>query len=79
MFGTLNITNLTGEVTKGLLRKVDQLLVVNVTSTDNNNIGTDVVGLVEVNDVVLIDVSDVFSGTSDGLSEDVVSVRLEED
>jgi len=64
-----------GEFTKSLFGKLDQLLVVNITSTNDDDVGTDVVGLVEVNKVFLGDVGDVFSDTSDGLSENVVSVR----
>lgn len=58
-----------------LFGELDELLVVDVTSTDDDDVGADVVGSMEVDDLFLGDGSDVFSYTKDRLAHHVVSVR----
>lgn len=57
-----------------LLSELDEFLVVDVTSTDDDDVGADVVGSMEVDDLFLGDGSDVFSYTEDRLAHHVVSV-----
>jgi len=49
--------------------------VIDVTGSDNGDVGADVVVSVVVDEVLSFDVSDVVSDTEDGLTEVVVSVR----
>lgn len=63
-----------GESTEVLFSQFSELLMVDVTSTDDNDVRSDVVGSVIVDDLVLGDGTDVFSDTEDGLTHHVVSV-----
>lgn len=62
------------EATEVLFSQFSELLMVDVTSTDDNDVRSDVVGSVIVDDLVLSDGTDVFSDTEDGLTHHVVSV-----
>lgn len=55
------------------LRQFDEFCVVDVTSSDNNDVGADVVGSMEVDNLFLGDGSDVFSDTLYWLSHHMVS------
>lgn len=63
-----------GKSTEMLLGELDELLVGDVTGTDDDDVGTDVVGSMEVDDLFLGDGADVFSYTEDRLAHHVVSV-----
>jgi len=63
-----------GETTEVLFSQFSELLVGDITSTDDNDVRSDVVGSVIVDDLVLSDGTDVFSDTENGLTHHVVSV-----
>jgi hypothetical protein len=59
-----------------LLCKVYQLLMANSTSADNDNIFTEVIGLMEVDDHISIDLIDVINISQNWLSHHVLSVNV---
>lgn len=68
--------SLVGEATEELLSELNKLLVLNITSTNNNDVRTNVVGSVVFLNHILGDDTDVFSNTEDRLTHHVVSVTL---
>lgn len=59
-----------------LFCKVYQLLMANSTSADNDNIFTEVIGLMEVDDHISIDLIDVINISQNWLSHHVLSVNV---
>lgn len=59
-----------------LLCKVYQLLMANSTSADNDNIFTEVIGLMEVDDHISIDLIDVINISQNWLTHHVLSVNV---
>lgn len=66
--------SLVGEATEELFSELNKLLVLNITSTNNNDVRTDVVGSVVFLNHILGDDTDVFSNTENRLTHHVVSV-----
>lgn len=66
--------DLVGESAESVFNSRGEFFVVDVTSTDDNDVGADVVGLMEFDDLVSGDGTNIFSDTEDRLSHHMVSV-----
>lgn len=65
-----------GNASEVLFSQVHELLVVHGTSAHNDHVVTEVVGVLEVDNVVAVDLADVVHVTEDGLAHHVLSVNV---
>lgn len=76
MIGLLTSSS-AGDGTKGIVNKINKLIVIDITSTDNNHVVTEVISSFEAGNIINSEVLDLVGLTFDGLAEHVVTERIE--